>query len=748
MRRLPRALSGAVAGALIVSLALAQDGPPDQKQLAAQARQLVAEAQALEHAGELAEAKEKYVDAEGVAPSGEALSAIARINAQQGKQVDQLLAAARQLFEAKQFAQSADKLERAADLQPARPALQYDLALCYLELGDRVNAEAHLDAAIGLLTGKERADLLELRSTIVMGTASGQFTTDARKALETFNDSYLQQDRDPIDPHAAGGSLCTQMTQLQATFPSNTAVLYNSAKCALQDARADDSARLLTDYARLAPTALDESDAAAMRQVWSSLARLPGQAGQVARAHYAAASRDLDDHRYNLAIAEYEAAAQAVPDFPRTQWELAVLYDAYGDAARAGEHFARFQELEPLAERRADADAHLSTFDGRRALYDTNVARAEAVMGDLIRTSLGIESEGSKHRTKLTRSEKHWAARQFKDAAQATQALPEPYIERQLNSAREDLLAATDLFPLGAAANELLALIALQDNDWADAYRSYDAVASQGLPVSFYAQVTDSRNRSVVLATKVEIGTEAIRFLYLSSYSLKTQISTPPSNPAGNDQLGNLIVSHEQALDTQAQMLTLHPAELRGIETSQNLVVLKLADRQLYVAPLNILTETPYRGGAARGFGNAYTKLFARYLGYEHAKLGPEGMSISEKFGVFWLVARVGMSVGMMGVGAPAAFNSALRMAKLARDSATGGHAMALARLEKDLQLVQSVNKDARIAKVGGDAMSLNDKLKVSTLEQVASDQRRTIEGMVLKVIPAGPRTSMFREKF
>ena len=251
----------------------------------------------------------------------------------------------------------------------------------------------------------------------------------------------------------------------------------------------------------------------------------------------------------------------------------------------------------------------MSTLEKSRAVYDANLSEAEDIITGLLLPSMGLDTAGVRHKTKLTYRQWRWASHRYKEATRASQKLSQPYVERELDRAREDLESATELFPLGAEANELLALISLQGNDWPEAYRSYDAVASQSLPVSFYAQVNSVRDNKVVRATKVEIGADAIRLVYLSSYDPKKQVSLPPSKPAGEDDLGNLVVSAMQPPDPDAEAFTIRVADLMGIETDKNFVVLNLAG---FLYDTGITNGPPFRGLLSPGpgiFGPATTDM-------------------------------------------------------------------------------------------------------------------------------------------
>ena len=715
--------------------ALGQNGPPDKKQLEAKAKELVAQGKALEQQGKLADAKDKYVDAEGIFSTSEAVAAISRIKDDEKQRVESAISEAHRSYDAGKFSDCIEELQHALEIQPSNGTLQYNLALCYLKLGDRANAALHLDYAIGAAPkGKEQQELLELRSSVLMGmNPAPPGTEDSRKVLAAFNQSYLQEDRDPRDTKATGGSLCEQTKSLEGAFVQNAAIVFNSAKCAYEDAGSENAAHQLDDYLKLAPDALDRPDAELLRQNSLSLAALGGDSGRLVRQHYATAATYLDYRRYDHAIVEYEAAEQILPDYPQTQWRLALLYEAYGNVAKASEHLSRFVQAEPDAEQKANAEFHLANLERRRAVYDANVSEAQDILSDLLRPSMGIENEGAKHKTKLSYRQWRWASHRYKEATRATEKLSEPYVERELNRARLDLEAAAELAPLGAEVNEMLALIYLQGNNWPEAYRSYDAVASQGLPVSFYAQVNSGHDNKTVRATKVEIGSDAIRLVCLATYDPKKQVSVPPEQPAGEDDLGNLIVSATQPADAKAQVITIQASDLKGVETDKNFVVLKLQNDSVYLAPLNMLSEIPFEGGASRTFGNEYTRLFMRYLGYESAKLGKEGMTGGEKFKLGFQIARIGVSIGMMGMGAPTVYGSAIRMARLI-------HA---------LQVFHSVAQGVRVADATEATTRLVDDLQMSaaSLARTINDQQRVIQGTQFKIIPIQQSQLKFREK-
>jgi tetratricopeptide (TPR) repeat protein len=721
--------------------------PGDQKQLKAKAKQLVAEGNALEEQGKLLEARDKFIDAEGVISTSEARDALSRVHDAIQQDVASAISEAHRAFDAGKIQDSISQLQRALGEDPSNPAAHFDLALCYAKLSDRSDAVAHLDlAAASLKHEKQNDQLLELRSATLMDVGAPASASEVNKPLADFNAAFLESDRAPgdaqtgTDPKTATEphNLCEQTANLQKNFPDNPAVIFNTAKCAEEDGRLADAARWLGDYARLAPTALDRSDALVLEAEAASLAALPGDSGAVVRQHFATAMRYLDYRRYDRALAEYVAAETALPNFPLTQWQLALIYEAYGDVEHARERFAHFKQLEPDPQKQNDAQLHLDSLAGRRADYDGMIEDAQDMLSELLTRAMGLDLEGVKHKAKLSRHARHHASRRYKEAANASEKLSPAYVDRQLTSAREILELATEIFPLGAEANEMLALIYLEGNNWPAALRCFDAVAAQGFPVSFYAQENSAHDPRMVHGTKAEVGNNTMRLVYLSNYNNDKKIAEAPDVAAGDDDLGNLVVDAAEPPDLEAGAQTIAASDLLGVSTDKNFVVLKTKTDQIYLAPVYMLAAPPFEGPAARALGNEYTRLFIRYLGYEQAKLGKEGMTSGEKFKLGMSIAMIGLSVAgtveTMGLGGVSAYGAGLRAADLV-------HA---------LQVYRSAKMGLDIAKLTYRGSSLLGTLSVDTktLEHAGQDQRRAIDGIRFRMIPSQPLQLKFREKF
>ncbi len=147
--------------------------PPklDKKQLEAKAKEMVSEGEALEKQGDLAGANNKYVDAEGIYSTHEALSDIKRIHEAEDQKITEALASTHHTFDDARYADCATQLEAALKIEPGNPPVHYDLALCYLKLAERTRALDHLDeSTTAVYKPKRRMELLELHSQLLMGT--------------------------------------------------------------------------------------------------------------------------------------------------------------------------------------------------------------------------------------------------------------------------------------------------------------------------------------------------------------------------------------------------------------------------------------------------------------------------------------------------------------------------------------------------------------------------------------------------
>jgi len=286
-------------------------------------------------------------------------------------------------------------------------------------------------------------------------------------------------------------------------------------------------------------------------------------------------------------------------------------------------------------------------------------------------------------------------------------AIPYAYAQQQLARASEHLQVALALFPLGAEANQLMGWVFLQANDGRAATKCFDVVASQGLPIAFYAEM---RGRKQDEAVKVELNRDGFRLIYLSSYD-KNGTPAPPKKQAGEDGLGDLVIDPAVTRQQDFDARNVPGNEIKKIETDKGLIKLKLAKEELWLSPIYLPTFTPIDGPPARRFANNYTRLFVRYPGLEDSKLGTEGMSGGEKFMMGYNIATAGADIAMSGFSPMSAFSS--------------------------LQDVISITRTIR-----GAMASLS--VSFASWEKSVEDQQQLLAGKAFKSIPTQPANLAF----
>jgi len=217
------------------------------------------------------------------------------------------------------------------------------------------------------------------------------------------------------------------------------------------------------------------------------------------------------------------------------------MHEAMGNVDQARRHFTLYRQLESNTAGQQEADLHLDTLEVKRAKYDEEVDRASEILSDLFNRSMnltfnGLEDRASQYKQRAKERAKVSAKHKVRVVGGFT--VPFAYAQQQLAEAGEHLASALLLFPLGAEANQLMGLVFLQANDGRASMRSFDAVASQNLPVAFYAEM---RGRHQDHAVKCELTRDGLRLIFLSSYDKKAK-PTAPGKPAGKDGLGDLVI--------------------------------------------------------------------------------------------------------------------------------------------------------------------------------------------------------------
>jgi tetratricopeptide (TPR) repeat protein len=657
-----------------------------KKKLEAQVRTMTAEAERLAKAGQLAEARVKYAESQALIEMKEVTEALKRLDDEIRKRAKDTLSESRKLYDLHKFKEAATALDNGMKLGAYQSVLSYNLALCYYQLGERDKAFEYLRKAnAGTVDPKQKQKLLQLLTFFTTGE-SGLSVNDSDKDRinrvnrlsesigveaslddeggdgESFSEAGTPsaqlvtqaslKTNAPAGMHSSinashRSSLCNALGELKGTLASSPSATFNLANCAESNGRAAEAVRLLEKYLEMAPTALDAAEARARIADLNSLLSLPGQNGIEIRRLYGSVYGSLAERKYDRTLADLNRAGDLAPEFALTKWKLALLYEAMGDIDRARENFVRYQQLTSEQSAKDEANLHLTTLDAKRSKYDEEVDEAEDIVADLFNRAMNLTFNGSEKRSAL-RARRARVKKKEESKARGRVggfAIPFAYAQQQLSRASEHLQIALALFPLGAEANELMGLVFLQANDGHSATKSFDVVASQGLPVSFYAEM---RGHKQDHAVKCELNRDRLRLIFLSSYDKKGN-PAPPSKPAGEDGLGDMVVEPSAPRQQAFESLDLTLSDIKKVETDKGLLKLKLTQQEIYLSPIYLPSFTPIEGPQARRFANNYTRLFVRYPGLEDSKLGTEGMSGGEKFKMGYDIANASVDIAMSG---------------------------------------------------------------------------------------------------
>jgi tetratricopeptide (TPR) repeat protein len=640
-----------------------------KKELEAQAKVIIAEAKSLEKSGQLADARAKYAESQAMIEVKEAAEAIKRLDDEIHKRIKDALSQSRKLYEARKYKEAASTLEESTKLGGSEATISSNLALCYYQLGERNKAVENLDKAItDTPDPKRKIKLRELLTFLTTGENSNISAEAERKRTEDFNQlvesvgfeaslsdeegaeeettSFVETDTpnpklvseksfaSTPAPHASHSvitrrsSMCTALEELRGAAASSPSAIYDRANCAEINGRPNEAIRLLQKYLELSPHALDADSARARIAELQSLVALPEQKGAEVRHQYASAYGYLAERKYDRALAAFSRARESVPDFPLTYWKLGLMYEAFGDLDQAHANFTQYEQLISDEAEKNEANLHLTTLGAKKTKYDDEVGDAEEILSDLFNRGMNLSFNLDDNRSAIrARRARVKNKKQQKYALVGGFAVPYPYAQQQLARAAEHLQIALALFPLGAEANELMGLVFLQANDGRAALKNFDAVASQGLPVGFYAEM---RGRRSDQAVKVELTHDRVRLIFLSSYD-KKGAPVAPSKAAGDDGLGDMTLApgdKRQEFDS----IDLSLNEIKKVETHNGLLGIKLAKQEFALSPIYLPSYTPVQGPPARRFANSYTRLFIRYPGLEDSKLGAEKMTGGEKF--------------------------------------------------------------------------------------------------------------------
>jgi tetratricopeptide (TPR) repeat protein len=735
----------------VFSSSLAADNleKTQKKELEAQVKTMTAEAQRLERTGQLAEARAKYAESQALIEMKDVTEAIKHLDEEIHKRVKDTLNESHKLYESRKFKEAATALDEAMKLQAFQSVLTYDLALCYYQLGERNKALEFLGKAkAGTADPKQKQKLSQLITYFTTGENGLSVNDSDKDRIGRVNrlsenigvDAFLEDAAGEEEASSEGGtpsaqaasqappktnipvstrantaashrsSLCDALGELKVTVVSSPSATFNLANCAETNGRTAEAARLLEKYLEMAPAALDVDEAHVRIADLKSLLSLSGQNGIEIRRLYASVYSSLAERKYDRALTDLNKAGELAPEFALTRWKLALLYEAMGEVDRARENFTRYVQLTSEQSAKDEAALHLSTLDAKRSKYDEEVDAAGDIVSDLFNRAMNLTFNGSENRSALRVRRARVKKKEDEGKARSKVggfAIPFAYAQQQLSRASEHLQIALALFPLGAEANELMGLVFMQANDGSSATRSFDVVASQGLPVSFYAEM---RGHKQDQAVKCELSRDKIRLISLSSYD-KNGKPAPPSKPAGEDGLGDLVVEANASRQQVFDSLDLALGDIKKVETDKGLLKLKLVQQEITLSPIYLPSFTPIEGPQARRFANNYTRLFVRYPGLEDSKLGTEGMSGGEKFKMGYNIANAGVDIAMSGFTPISAISS--------------------------VQDAISITRTIRAA-MGSLSVSF------ATWEKSVDDQQQLLAGKSFKLIPTQPASLEF----
>jgi tetratricopeptide (TPR) repeat protein len=739
-----------VAVVLTCSMVAAENLEKTQKkEMEAAVKVIMIEAERLAKAGQLADARAKYAESQALIETKDVTNALKHLDEKIHNLVRDALSDSRKLYEAHKFKESAAVLDATMKLQAFQPVLAYDLALCYYQLGDRDKAVEYLrKAKAGTADPKQKQKLSQLLTFFTTGE-NGASTKDSDKERITRvnrlaesigveaslddeggeEETFLDDATVPGSPHPRASaaqlkaprtnelhgnahsghkvSLCNALAELKVPLASSPSATYNMANCAETNGRAAEAVRLLEKYLEMSPKAFDTGESETRIADLKSLLALPARNGSEIRRLYASGYGYIEERKYDRALADFNQANTLASDFPLTKWKLALLHEAIGNIDLARENFILYEQLTSDQRAKDEAALHLATLDAKRSKYDEEVDAAEDIVSDLFNRGMNLTFNSDANRSALRVRR---ARVKKKEQAKAKGrvggfAIPYPYAQQQLMRASEHLQIALALFPLGAEANELMGLVFLQANDGSSATRSFDAVASQGLPVAFYAEM---RGHKLDHAVKCELSLDRLRFILLSSYD-KNGKPTPPAKPAGEDGLGDMTLVASDQQQQSLESLDLSLKDVKKVETDKGMLKLKLTNREIWLAPIYLPAFTPVEGPQARRFANNYTRLFIRYPGLEDSKLGTEGMSGGEKFKLGYNIANAGFDIassGFGGIGTIASVQDAISIARTIH-AAVGSLSVSFASWEKSVDDQQQLLAGKAFKAIPTQALSL-----------------------------------------
>ncbi len=661
-----------------------------------EAKRLISLGKTAEKQGHLLDARAQYLASEHVVFTSDAEKALEHLAEVADEQVKALMTSAAQAYAAENFTKAAQQLETAGELHPGNLAIGCNLGLTRYQQGRRDDALALLDECVASLREKDtRRRFAELNTALSTGDRATIVAPVSRPQVVRLNDAILREsdrdasseDDDSDAPTATAAALCAQMKLLQPGLTANPALLFNLASCAESEGRADDATKLLTEYGRLAPGADDIDDVQARLVVLKNLSGLSEPQGAQVRSLYTSAAKHVDRREYDLAIADYKKADEAIPEFVESKRRVATLLEAQGLTDGARTYWQQVVAAETSEEGRQQTQLLLDGLDAEKGQYDELVSAASQILRDLVGRSV-LEGE----------------------------PVGRIYAAYRLQLASSKIQFADLLLPIAPEASLLQAFTCAQVNDFHCVRASFDAQRSLTLPVSFYGAVfykgVDPKKKSEQERTyaKLEFEKGTMRLAEISTVKPKKRTAQLASPSAGEDRLGRLGAPDGMRAGG-FQGFTVQARTIKRLENQNGMLYLEVDDkslkhRKMLIEPLNFVLVVPPQGPGARRYMNNYINIAETYGGVEKAKLGKESTTTGEKLKMVYNVASIGLSVtGVM-------FGDFFSLI----DVATGVNGLA--------------------HKIG-----LNQR----QVKHLAMERREVIRGVAFKAIPTEPVSLAFR---
>ena len=667
-----------------------------RKALETEAKRLVSLGRNAEKQGRLLEARDRYLASEHVVFTTDAEKGLERLAEAAGQQVKALMADAARAYAAENFAKAAQLLESAGALHPGNLAIGCNLGLTRYQQGKREEALTLLDQCVAALREKApRRHLAELYTALGTGDRLSVVAPGVREQVARLNDAILQESDKDVQsddenagvPSASAAALCAQMKQLQSGLLKNPAMLFNLAKCAQSEGRLDDATRLLTEYSQAAPMAADAGEVEARVVVLQRLAALPDPKGALVRTLYASAGKHVEARGYDQAIADYQKADEALPEFEESKRRVATLLEAQGQVDRARTYWRQTLLAETIDERRQQTQFIVDGLDTEKAQYEELVGGARQLLHDLVGRSL-LKGE----------------------------PVGRIYAAYRLRLATEKIQAAAVLLPLAPEGNLLQAFTCSQMNDFRCVRASFDAQRALTLPVSFYGAVfyksVEPKDRPKQPRTygKFEFEQGTLRFAEISTVNPKKHTAEPAALIAGEDRLGRLGAA-DGLRAARFQGFTVPSSAVKHLETKDGILYLELDDRtvkhrKMFIEPLNFVLEVPPSGPGARRYLNNYISIAESYGGVDKAKLGKESTTAGEKLKMVYNIATIGLNVTSV------MFGDFFSLVDVATGVTGLGHKIGLSQRQ---------------------------------VQRLAREQRQAIHGIAFKAIPTEPVSLAFR---